>query len=169
MVSQVGRSHRRAYRHVGCRSCEEAVSDRRHLGTLHVQGWEPPFPDDERPQRRRAAGGPSPAGAVTAETFSWWKKQVESSADEIVVTCHHHMLRETTVGSGDYEGVSKNPDGTYRSGKYHGPDGAPEGRHTFTSWTISRRHRHSKATWLRILVRSTSGSAATPTLIPTTC
>lgn len=64
---------------------------------------------------------------MTAETFSWWKKQVESSADEIVVTCHHHMLRETTVGSGDYEGVSKNPDGTYRSGKYHGPDGAPEG------------------------------------------
>ena len=79
------------------------------------------------PVGRRAAGGASPAGAVTAETFSWWKKQVESSADEIVVTCHHHMLRETTVGSGDYEGVSKNPDGTYRSGKYHGPDGAPEG------------------------------------------
>jgi hypothetical protein len=79
------------------------------------------------PVGRRAAGGASPAGAVTAETLSWWKKQVESSADEIVVTCHHHMLRETTVGSGDYEGVSKNPDGTYRSGKYHGPDGAPEG------------------------------------------
>jgi hypothetical protein len=37
------------------------------------------------------------------------------------------MLRETTVGSGDYEGVSKNADGTFRSGKYHGPDGAPEG------------------------------------------
>ena len=47
--------------------------------------------------------------------------------DEIIITGAHHMLRETTVGSGDYEGVSRNPDGTFRSGKYHGPDGAPEG------------------------------------------
>jgi len=37
------------------------------------------------------------------------------------------MLRETTVGSGDFEGVEKNPDGTYRRGKYHGADGAPKG------------------------------------------
>jgi len=50
-----------------------------------------------------------------------------ASRDDIIVSCHHHMLRETTVGSGDYEGVSKNADGTYRSGRYHGPDGAPEG------------------------------------------
>jgi hypothetical protein len=79
------------------------------------------------PMGRKVEGGASPAGGVTGETFSWWKKQVESSADDIVVSCHHHMLRETTVGSGDYEGVSKNPDGTYRAGKYHGADGAPEG------------------------------------------
>jgi Calcineurin-like phosphoesterase len=79
------------------------------------------------PVGRRSTGGASPAGAVTPETFAWWKAQVEASSDEIIVTCHHHMLRETTVGSGDYEGVSRNADGTYRSGKYHGPDGAPEG------------------------------------------
>jgi hypothetical protein len=37
------------------------------------------------------------------------------------------MLRDTTVASGDYEGVSRYPDGTYRHGRYHGVDGVPEG------------------------------------------
>jgi hypothetical protein len=37
------------------------------------------------------------------------------------------MLRETTVASGDFEGVSRYPDGRYRHGRYHGVDGAPEG------------------------------------------
>jgi hypothetical protein len=80
------------------------------------------------PVGRRATSGASPAGAVMPETFEWWKSQVERAGkDEIIITGAHHMLRETTVGFGDYEGVSRNPDGTFRSGKYHGPDGAPEG------------------------------------------
>ena len=79
------------------------------------------------PIGRKVTGGASPAGAVTEETFAWWKQMVEASRDDIIVSCHHHMLRETTVGSGDYEGVKKNPDGSYRRGKYHGADGAPEG------------------------------------------
>ena len=37
------------------------------------------------------------------------------------------MLRETTVASGDFEGVSQYPDGRSRHGRYHGVDGAPEG------------------------------------------
>src|SRR5262245_21724259 len=80
------------------------------------------------PVGRRTTGGASPAGAVTPETFAWWTSHVESAGkDDIIITGAHHMLRETTVGSGDYEGVSRNPDGTFRSGRYHGPDGAPEG------------------------------------------
>jgi 3',5'-cyclic AMP phosphodiesterase CpdA len=79
------------------------------------------------PIGRRPTGGASPAGAVTAETFAWWQSQVEASRNEIIISCHHHMLRETTVASGDFEGVTRNPDGTYRPGRYHGPDGAPEG------------------------------------------
>jgi hypothetical protein len=81
------------------------------------------------PVGREASGGASPAGAVTEETFAWWKRLVETARanNEIIVSRHHHMLRETTVGSGDFEGVRKNPDGTYRRGKYHGADGAPEG------------------------------------------
>jgi Calcineurin-like phosphoesterase len=79
------------------------------------------------PVGRQAFGGGSPAGAVTRETWDWWVKHVEASRDDIVVTCHHHMLRDTTVASGDFEGVSRYPDGTYRHGRYHGVDGVPEG------------------------------------------
>jgi hypothetical protein len=69
----------------------------------------------------RGARGGYPAGAVTKETFAWWRERVEAEAnrDSIIITAHHHMLRETTVGSGDWEGVIKNPDGTYTS-RYHG-------------------------------------------------
>ncbi len=81
------------------------------------------------PVGRQESGGGSPAGAVTGETWEWWKRYVEEArqAGEIVVSVHHHMLRETTVASGDFEGVSRYPDGRYRHGRYHGVDGVPEG------------------------------------------
>jgi hypothetical protein len=79
------------------------------------------------PVGRQESGGGSPAGAVTGETWEWWKENVERAGDEIVISCHHHMLRETTVASGDFEGVSRYPDGRYRHGRYHGVDGVPEG------------------------------------------
>jgi Calcineurin-like phosphoesterase len=79
------------------------------------------------PVGRREFGGGSPAGAVTSDTWAWWKENVEQAKDDIVISCHHHMLRETTVASGDFEGVSKYPDGRYRHGRYHGVDGVPEG------------------------------------------
>jgi Calcineurin-like phosphoesterase len=80
------------------------------------------------PVGRRETGGGSPAGAVTADTWAWWQKKVESAGEgTVIVSCHHHMLRETTVASGDFEGVSQYPDGSYRHGRYHGVDGVPEG------------------------------------------
>ncbi|MFN3622744.1 MAG: metallophosphoesterase [Hyphomicrobium sp.] len=81
------------------------------------------------PVGRQESGGGSPAGAVTGETWNWWQKNVEEArrANEIVLTAHHHMLRETTVASGDFEGVSRYPDGRFRHGRYHGVDGVPEG------------------------------------------
>jgi len=83
--------------------------------------------DLDYPIGRRETGGGSPAGAVTGDTWAWWQRQVEEGSDDIVISCHHHMLRETTVASGDYEGLSRYPDGTYRHGRYHGVDGVPEG------------------------------------------
>jgi hypothetical protein len=65
------------------------------------------------------AGG-YPAGKVTADTFEWWRRNVEANQDKIIVTCHHHVLRDTTIGSGHWEGIL---------GDFHGymKDGAPEG------------------------------------------
>ncbi len=85
--------------------------------------------NDGGPPVGRGKKGGYPAGAVTGETFAWWKQHVEENRNAIIVSAHHHMLRETTVGSGDWEGVIQNPDGTFTA-RYHGhqPDGgSPEG------------------------------------------
>lgn len=76
--------------------------------------------NDGGPPVGRAERGGYPAGAVTLETFEWWRDEVLSNQDRIIVTAHHHMLKETTVASGDWEGVH---------GGYHGrfEDGAPIG------------------------------------------
>lgn len=75
--------------------------------------------DLDPPVGRGEVGG-FPAGAITEETFEWWAREVEANADKIVISAHHHMLKETTVASGDWEGVDNG---------YHGrfEDGAPVG------------------------------------------
>ena len=87
---------------------------------------------------RAGARGGYPAGAVTGETFDWWRRTVEANRDTTILSAHHHMLKETTVGSGPWEGTGRpgqrgeRPKGVAR-GKYtfayHGyfPGGAPEG------------------------------------------
>ncbi|HEY2572501.1 MAG TPA: metallophosphoesterase, partial [Verrucomicrobiaceae bacterium] len=67
----------------------------------------------------RGKRGGYPAGAVTKETFAWWRERVESNRDAIIISAHHHMLRETTVGSGDWEGLIRMPDGSIKA-RYHG-------------------------------------------------
>lgn len=77
----------------------------------------------------RGKRGGYPAGAVTSDTVKWWKQRVEANRDAVIISSHHHMLRETTVGSGDFEGGTLNADGTYTS-RYHGyqkDGGSPEG------------------------------------------
>jgi len=72
--------------------------------------------------------GGNPAGVVTGETFAWWKEMVAANADSIVISAHHYMLKDTTVASGEWEGMQKDEDGNWKSG-YHGhkPLGAPKG------------------------------------------
>jgi len=84
--------------------------------------------NDLPPPIGRGERGGFPAGAVTAETFDWWKKMVEENRDAIIISAHHHMLKETTVKSGPWEGMTKRADGSWRSG-VHGyfPEGAPQG------------------------------------------
>lgn len=72
--------------------------------------------------------GGNPGGVVSGETFRWWKSQVQSHADCIVISVHHYMLKDTTVASGEWEGMRKDAEGNWRS-HYHGykPRGTPQG------------------------------------------
>jgi hypothetical protein len=84
--------------------------------------------NDLPPPVGRGAVGGYPAGAVSGETFAWWRDQVADNPDAVIISAHHHMLRETTVGSGDWEGYAVDSDGNLVS-VYHGylADGGPEG------------------------------------------
>jgi hypothetical protein len=84
--------------------------------------------NDLPPPVGRGERGGYPAGAVTEETFRWWTRIVEENPDSIIISAHHHMLRETTVASGPWEGMTRTADDAWRSG-YHGyfPEGAPQG------------------------------------------
>lgn len=71
--------------------------------------------DGGPPVGRDELGG-YPAGAISSETFEWWRDQLASNRDKIVISAHHHMLRETTVGSGDWEGVDNLYHGRFERG-----------------------------------------------------
>lgn len=72
--------------------------------------------------------GGNPAGVVSGETFRWWQRMVENNRDSLIVSVHHYMLKDTTVASGEWEGVRRNEKGEWING-YHGykPQGAPKG------------------------------------------
>ncbi|MHC4874758.1 MAG: hypothetical protein ACYTFY_23160 [Planctomycetota bacterium] len=72
--------------------------------------------------------GGNPAGVVSGETFEWWKDMVSENKDSIIISAHHYMLKETTVASGDWEGMRKDENGDW-VWHYHGlkPEGAPIG------------------------------------------
>lgn len=72
--------------------------------------------------------GGNPGGVVSGETFEWWKRQVESNPDSLIVSVHHYMLKNTTVASGEWEGMRKDADGNWKT-HYHGykPQGTPRG------------------------------------------
>ncbi|OPZ20948.1 MAG: hypothetical protein BWZ10_00576 [candidate division BRC1 bacterium ADurb.BinA364] len=72
--------------------------------------------------------GGNPGGVVSGETFLWWRRMIESNPDSIVISVHHYMLKNTTVASGEWEGMRKDEMGRWRSG-YHGykPQGTPKG------------------------------------------
>ena len=64
--------------------------------------------------------GGNPGGVVTQDTFDWWVEQVESNhTDKIIVTAHHYLLKNTTVATGEWEGMKKDSDGNWTT-DYHG-------------------------------------------------
>lgn len=86
--------------------------------------------DRNEPSQKIGRGplGGNPGGVMTAETFEWWTDMVEQNHDSIIVTVHHYVLKDTTVASGEWEGVRRDADGTLRE-HYHRPfdEGTPQG------------------------------------------
>lgn len=76
----------------------------------------------------REEGGGNPSGVVTRETFDWWRNEVESHPHHIIVTAHHYVLKDTTVGSGDWEGCWRDEDGNIQH-RFHvyRENGTPRG------------------------------------------
>ncbi|BCO41529.1 metallophosphoesterase [Mycobacterium paraintracellulare] len=64
--------------------------------------------------------GGNPGGVVSGEAFRWWKHMVLSNPDSIIIVVHHYVLKDTTVASGEWEGVRKGPDGQLLE-HYHRP------------------------------------------------
>ncbi len=70
----------------------------------------------------------NPGGVVSGETFEWWKKMVEENQDSIIICVHHYVLKDTTVASGEWEGMKKDTEGKWVR-HYHGyfEKGTPQG------------------------------------------
>ena len=96
--------------------------------------------DRNEPTQKVGRGtlGGNPGGVVSGETFEWWKKMVEGNPDSIVISAHHYVLKNTTVASGEWEGMKKDAQGKWQSG-YHGyfEQGTPQGA-SYLYWTASR-------------------------------
>lgn len=101
--------------------------------------------DRNEPTQRIGRGhlGGNPGGCVTGETFRWWRSAVEANRDANILCAHHYVLKNTTVASGEWEGMQKKPDGTWR-GKYHGyyAQGTPQGA-SYLYWTDGKRDAQS--------------------------
>lgn len=76
----------------------------------------------------RGTLGGNPGGVVSADTFDWWVNMVEQNRDSLIITVHHYVLKDTTVASGEWEGVRRGIDGTLHE-HYHRPflEGTPQG------------------------------------------
>jgi hypothetical protein len=101
--------------------------------------------DINEPSQKVGRGtlGGNPAGVVSGETFRWWKKMVDENRSSIIVSAHHYVLKNTTVASGDWEGMRRNADGAWESW-YHGyyEQGTPQGA-SYLYWVDSKQDSHS--------------------------
>lgn len=97
--------------------------------------------DINEPTQRPGRGpwGGNPGGVVSGETLRWWKRMVDENPRSIIITAHHYVLKNTTVASGEWEGLVRNSKGNWRGG-YHGyfPDANPECT-SFLCWVDSKK------------------------------
>ena len=101
--------------------------------------------DINEPSQKVGRGtlGGNPGGVVSGETFRWWKHMVEANRSSIVISAHHYMLKDTTVASGEWEGMRRGKNGDWEPA-YHGyyPQGTPQGA-SYLYWVDSRPDSHA--------------------------
>jgi hypothetical protein len=88
----------------------------------------------------RGTLGGNPGGVVSGETFRWWKRMVEQNPSSIIITADHYVLKNTTVASGEWEGMRPDGKGGWKEwyhGYYEGK-GTPEGA-SYLYWVDSKR------------------------------
>lgn len=97
--------------------------------------------DINEPSQKIGRGtlGGNPGGVVSGETFRWWKRMTEQNPSSIIISAHHYVLKNTTVASGEWEGMRRNEDGSWKPW-YHGyfPQGTPQGA-SFLYWVDSKQ------------------------------
>jgi hypothetical protein len=86
----------------------------------------------------RGTLGGNPGGVLSGETFRWWKRMAEENRSAIIISAHHYVLKDTTTGSGEWEGMQRDENGAWHSG-YHGyfPQGTPQGA-SYLYWVDSK-------------------------------
>ena len=96
--------------------------------------------DINEPSQKIGRGtlGGNPGGVVSGETFRWWKRNVENNRSSIIISAHHYVLKDTTVASGEWEGMRRDPNGAWTSW-YHGyrAQGTPQGA-SYLYWVDSK-------------------------------
>ena len=132
-----------------------------HTGFSHVDASKRPFPIDgtwerysfrvgnllflmmsdiNEPTQKVGRGtlGGNPGGVVSGETFRWWRRMVEENRSSIIISAHHYVLKNTTVASGEWEGMQRDEKGGWKP-QYHGyfPQGTPQGA-SYLYWVDSR-------------------------------
>lgn len=86
----------------------------------------------------RGTLGGNPGGVVSGETFDWWKSMVLGNPDAIIISVHHYVLKDTTVASGEWEGLRRGAYGQW-SEHYHRyfERGTPQGA-SYLYWVDSK-------------------------------
>jgi hypothetical protein len=96
--------------------------------------------DINEPSQKVGRGtlGGNPGGVVSGETFRWWKQMVQQNQTSIIISAHHYVLKDTTVASGEWEGMQRDENGAWTP-RYHGyfPEGTPQGA-SYLYWVDSR-------------------------------
>jgi hypothetical protein len=98
--------------------------------------------DINEPTQRPGRGpwGGNPGGVVSGETFRWWKRIVAENPNSIIISSHHYVLKNTTVASGEWEGLVRDDQGGWRTG-YHGYFQAANPECTsFLCWVDSQKN-----------------------------